>query len=1530
MPSFASSALRLLRRVLGNPARDGAPYAGSATPLDGNTAIALTETAISEGAGLGASYPSDTAELAWRAQPAEHNGPGVENPWRHAAAGPRGALETAIGLCLSGVRTTAFLSSSDLVCAQDLLTSAVGRHLPLVIHLGNRALPGHATAMGSGHEAVHAIADSGCFMLFAANVQEAIDFTLIARRVAEMTLTPGVVIMDGEQTALATQDARLPTGELLTRFVGAADDMIPSATTSQNLLFGENRRRLPRWHDLDHPSLLGGIQSTKSWGLGKVADEVFDADHLAGELATSIRRLADLTGRVHQGLSSHRIDDASLVLVAQGAAIETAEAVADHLRSAHRVRVGVLGLRVLRPFPGGRLVETLGGREQVLVLERASSPAGDVTPLSRELQAAFQRAQQNVGRQTPLYPGYPALSTADCPDIRSVLYGIGGLPLRGADLIALCTGTRLGDLSQVYLGVAFSRVSSPYPKRQVILDRLRREYPDIGRLGLIAESATPDLRPPGALSLAIHRIAGETGAGLGTEAAALLRASSQGQLRSHPDLSPEPWGGYCVDRFTWAPADLRDPGDQMPIDLLVLLAEARPVHAQALDDLPEDGLLLLEDAGPGTDLPPELVAMLRRGRFNLYRVAPLEPQQQAGAVPAEARGDYLLGAIFGVLLDAGLLDAKPRRLLSLHEQLSSPSAAERAARTAAFQAGIERVHRLDRANLRSAPEPDNAVEEEAPMVVRKLHGGGQTYHSLPRFWDQVGVLYRHGESGQLSPDPFMASGAVPALSSAFRDLSPLRQMLPEFDPALCTGCGACWTQCPDGAVGAVAQTPAAVLEAAINQFGAQALRPLATKLAARIANRCGDSASTSFGELLQEASAWLQDRMPLPADRREGVASAASSVNRAFGGLPLVATEPFFPSTGNGSGELLFLAINPAACKGCGICTSACEPHALTPAAQSRKALQQARETWGAWERLPDTPPTVRERVGADPEIGSLAATLLSRDHTASLAGGDAAEPGSGERLALRLLMAVVESRQRPLVADFVREIHSTKEGLSGLIRETLTGALPADDLDALASSLEKVETQQAELSDFLSDARFGTDGGIDARRLRRLVHLVKGLENLAVRLSNEHQGPARARMGIVLTSGSVSRWAGVFPHNPFATPVTVDLSTSGPQLAIGLLQGQLRQSTDGFRLMRRARLELEHPEEASRAPADTHLGWQELTPEEQAICPPLVVVCGDELLRGAGLSQLDKLLGSDLPIKVLVLSELDLGLATRAGLDIPLGASDDPGLDLAVLALARRGACIAQTSIAMPEHLMNCLETALASPGPALLHLHAPSPLRHGFDTDAALNRARLAVESRLFPLFLYDPAADGVFGSRLSLDGNPEPRSPWAGTDAQQGPLTPASWALGERRFATCFTPPGDDDPESIGVADYLALEEQERHTRTPVVQADGEAAGTVRYKVAPGLMRICRARQQSWQMLQEIAGLVTPFTARVQQEARDRVAADHEAELAALRADYEARIAALEGEMLEKTREEMRERMMRLAGYVSGGSGREGGSL
>jgi len=158
------------------------------------------------------------------------------------------------------------------------------------LHVGTRAAVAHGAALGSGHETVHLSADTGFFMLFAENVQEAVDFTYIARRVAEESLVPGMVVMDGEQTALAMQDVRLLSPTQVNDFIGAAREQIEAPTAAQKLLFGEMRRRVPAWHDLDEPVLTGALFEKESFALGALARGPFFDAFVDDSLSASFSR----------------------------------------------------------------------------------------------------------------------------------------------------------------------------------------------------------------------------------------------------------------------------------------------------------------------------------------------------------------------------------------------------------------------------------------------------------------------------------------------------------------------------------------------------------------------------------------------------------------------------------------------------------------------------------------------------------------------------------------------------------------------------------------------------------------------------------------------------------------------------------------------------------------------------------------------------------------------------------------------------------------------------------------------------------------------------------------------------------------------------------------------------------------------------------------------------------------------------------------------------------------------------------------
>jgi len=1463
MATLRTVAIHWYRKVFGAPPGSDIREEGLSTVLDGNSAVALSEASIAGYAVLGGTFPASDAEQVWRGE-IENGNTNLygEQLAAQAAEGPRGMLAAATGLALAGRRATAFLSGPDIAAGQDLLISAAGKHAPFVLHLGTRAAAAHGGALGSGHDCVHLSADAGFFVLFAANVQEAVDFTFIGRRVAEETLVPGLVVMDGEQTALAAQDVRLLSAAQVEALLGPASGIIDTPTTAQKLLFGDTRRRVPLWQDLDESVLSGALFGPDSFALGAFGRRPFFDAFVPESLSVAFDLFAAKTGRRHAPVSSYRMDDARTVLVALGSAIETARAAADQMRKLHKLRVGVLGVHSLRPFPAALIADALKDRDRVLVLERADAPLSGEPPLTREIRAAMGSG-----------------ATACSP----VVYGVGGLPLRVADLIALCQSESTGTTR--YLGIRFDDRSGDQPKRAVLLDTLRRAYPGLAGGGIRATAEDP----PGStarLTIDIQRT-GEAGGEIAGAAGGLLFALEEGHVRSRPAVVSGGWARRRVDRVFHGDETLHDPGDGAAADVTL--------------DVDSGTVTLAGDSR----------------RFTV--------PAGGGEGDAEARLEWLLGGLFGVLLEAGLVDEQRRRVISARRgQLDQVEAGRRDARVEAFQAGMDQVAEVHEGE----PGTPGRIERETPAAVRHLRRDDDHVASLPRFWDQVGVLWRDGRQDRLTPDPYFASGTMPPLSSTFRDFSGARTTLPAFDPQLCTGCGRCWTHCPDSAIGVVAATPAGLIEAGIKATGADAVRQVSSKLASRIvsSNKSGEAGATTFGPMLDEAFAWLESKMPLAEDRKQAITEGLAGIGGLFGRLPVAVTEPFFrqpEAQKKDSAELLSVVIDPDACKACGLCVSSCEPGALRLDPQDAARVDDARKLWSSWSATPDTASETIERAAADPEVGPMAALLLSRYCQFAVAGGDGAEPGSGEKMAVRLLLAATEFQQQPLVQRFAATLAETGEAIGALLHETLSGTLAIDDLDAIQARLKAAGSPRVDAKTLSAAAGTARDDhSIDARHLLRLIELSKDVAAARERLVHGRHGLGRARYGLAIAGGRTTAWAGVFPHNPFQAPVLVDMSGDAAQLAAGLVEGHLRETTELARLMRLARLEIDKPDGADwKRAALASLRWQDLTAEEYALCPPLVLVGSEEMLAGSGLGQLSWLLNSRLPVKVLVLQSLDLGIAGGTLPDSGQSPVNDPRSSLGLLALAQRNAFVAQTSVADPAHLSDSVLGALRHQGPALVHAYVPSPAAHGFPTEQSIEQAALAVASRAMPLYRYDPSADGVFGSRISLAGNPQPEELLAAAQDADRPMTPADWALGQRRFAHAFRPLAAEAAAPVPLHEWLQLTAKERAKKTPFVTRGSGDDGR-RCSVAPALLDKVVDCLDTWRTLQELSGLVTPFTERLEQEIRAAVAAEHQAELDEQKRASQAEIAALRERTEAEIASKIKSRLMDLAARNRGG--------
>jgi pyruvate/2-oxoacid:ferredoxin oxidoreductase beta subunit len=126
----------------------------------------------------------------------------------------------------------------------------------------------------------------------------------------------------------------------------------------------------------------------------------------------------------------------------------------------------------------------------------------------------------------------------------------------------------------------------------------------------------------------------------------------------------------------------------------------------------------------------------------------------------------------------------------------------------------------------------------------------------------------------------------------------------------------------------------------------------------------------------------------------------------------------------------------------------------------------------------------------------------------------------------------------------------------------------------------------------------------------------------------------------------------------------------------------------------------------------------------------------------------------------------------------------------------------VAQTTPGHVNHFYKAIMEANAYPGPAVVICYASCMPEHGIPDDRAFAQAKLAVDSRTFPLLTYDPRNGDRLRERLSLQGNPSMKQDWF-TNAKTGePLDFVSFARTEGRFARHFDAEGRPD-ESLLLA-------------------------------------------------------------------------------------------------------------------------------
>jgi pyruvate/2-oxoacid:ferredoxin oxidoreductase beta subunit len=145
---------------------------------------------------------------------------------------------------------------------------------------------------------------------------------------------------------------------------------------------------------------------------------------------------------------------------------------------------------------------------------------------------------------------------------------------------------------------------------------------------------------------------------------------------------------------------------------------------------------------------------------------------------------------------------------------------------------------------------------------------------------------------------------------------------------------------------------------------------------------------------------------------------------------------------------------------------------------------------------------------------------------------------------------------------------------------------------------------------------------------------------------------------------------------------------------------------------------------------------------------------------------------------------------------------------EIAQIAMMHPRTYVAQTTCAHVNHFYKSVLGALEFDGPALICCYTTCQPEHGVGDNMAGEQARLAVDSRAFPLLVYDPRKGDTIKSRLTLQGNPAVKDDWYVNPKSKEEVSFVDFARSEGRFAKHFDKDGQPS-ETLLIAKQDRLE-------------------------------------------------------------------------------------------------------------------------
>ena len=308
------------------------------------------------------------------------------------------AMSACVGAAAAGGRVMTATSANGLALMFEILYVASSNRLPIIMPMVNRALSGPIN-IHCDHGDSMAARDSSWIQIYSENVQEAYDNTIQAVRIAEHmeVRLPIMVMYDGFITSHGIECVEFLDDDKVAKFVGEYPPRYP-------LL------------DINHPVTYGPLDLYDYYFEHK--RQQIEAMKKAKKVILEIgKEFKQIFGREYKLFEEYRLSDAERAIVVLSSTAGTAKQVVDELR-AKGEKVGLLKLRLFRPFPYKEIAQALSHLKAIAILDRSNSFGAFGGPLFTEIRSAL-------------------LETGKVPQNVNYIYGLGGRDINQVDIASI-------------------------------------------------------------------------------------------------------------------------------------------------------------------------------------------------------------------------------------------------------------------------------------------------------------------------------------------------------------------------------------------------------------------------------------------------------------------------------------------------------------------------------------------------------------------------------------------------------------------------------------------------------------------------------------------------------------------------------------------------------------------------------------------------------------------------------------------------------------------------------------------------------------------------------------------------------------------------------------------------------------------------------------------------------------------------------------------------------------------------------------